>query len=586
MIVNVPLTRIQDNPWNTRAVPPTPEDVKELALDIANNGLMQKPAGRLMLGNKQLDGRLYGGDGEALKDETEAFVQLAFGHTRRAAYEWLNAVKGTDRYPDLSSDVRALIDQGDWSSMPIDVRQLTDVQMADQAWSENERRRQHTPLDRATAIQRRIQDFGWSQAQVAEHLGISRPVVSNSLRLLKLPEKIIVALGNGEVTERVAMALVSLFDLPQEMRQEAEAQKNYYSDVVPSKIVSDALAGNITSDVVRKRIDDLCQRFSQDLSEAVFSLDEVIVVDGGQCESCRDCEQRFKERNRCLLARCFKAKTAEYKRSYLEKASQVSGIPPLETDRDDTGYGYGGKYTHFKNEDAVKVIPGKCGNLRLRFEKYDKKFLDYKEAGKTDQRVDGFIHARIVCGRQEQHCTCLTGLAAAREVSRGQFNPQTRDFERHTLAPVVQIGEQTTADELKAAAQAARREKRAAQQEAKQLVHQVGEMIAGALLSQNGLAWREMAGKIHYKMGEGKGHVDATEVATTIGKYLAEQALPYDIDRVESVVMNMNGLLKRCGLDELPLPEKPEAPAAPADEPAPVKTLVEIFAEEEVTNER
>ncbi|MFM8321640.1 MAG: hypothetical protein ACKOC5_12065 [Chloroflexota bacterium] len=48
MIITVPLDRIQDNPWQTRQAEPANETVKELAMDILSNGLMQTPVGRLV----------------------------------------------------------------------------------------------------------------------------------------------------------------------------------------------------------------------------------------------------------------------------------------------------------------------------------------------------------------------------------------------------------------------------------------------------------------------------------------------------------------------------------------------------------
>ena len=92
----VSLELIQPNPWQTREGEPDPAYIKELALDIAQNGLLQTPVGR----------------------NTGAAIQLAFGHNRLAAYKWLNDVK------DHSNIL------GDYSEMPLDIRVLTDEQMA------------------------------------------------------------------------------------------------------------------------------------------------------------------------------------------------------------------------------------------------------------------------------------------------------------------------------------------------------------------------------------------------------------------------------------------------------------------------
>lgn len=212
MNMEVPLTEIVPNPWQTRWGA-APEHIKNLALDIAANGLLQTPVGRLMLGDEvapvdeitaaQLTGEI----------PEECRVQLAFGHNRLAAFKWLQ---------DLGpfSDIG-----GDWSNMPVELKPLTDEQMAAFAWSENEKRRELSPIERAMAILRRIQDFGWSHEDAAENLGISRPSISNALRLLKLPEDIQDYLHAGKISERQAMALLKLFEQPEDLVDDDSFQR-------------------------------------------------------------------------------------------------------------------------------------------------------------------------------------------------------------------------------------------------------------------------------------------------------------------------------------------------------------------------
>ena len=204
MNMEVPITDIVPNPWQTRRGAAT-EHIKNLALDIAANGLLQTPVGRLMLGDEvapvdeitaaQLTGEI----------PEDCQVQLAFGHNRLAAYKWL---QNLGPFSDIG---------GDWSSMPVELKPLTDEQMASFAWSENEKRRELSPVERAQAIARRIQDFGWSHEDAAENLGISRPSISNALRLLKLPDTVQDHLHAGEISERQAMALLKLFEQPEDL---------------------------------------------------------------------------------------------------------------------------------------------------------------------------------------------------------------------------------------------------------------------------------------------------------------------------------------------------------------------------------
>ena len=235
--MEVPITEIVPNPWQTRRGA-APEHIKNLALDIAANGLLQTPIGRLMLGDEvapvdeitaaQLTGEI----------PEECQVQLAFGHNRLAAYKWLSEL---GPFSDIG---------GDWSSMPVELKPLSDEQMAAFAWSENEKRRELSPIERAQAIAMRIQDFGWSHEDAAENLGISRPSISNALRLLKLPDTLQDHLHTGEISERQAMALLPLYEQSDEMLAHASYQKDVRD------IIQRAISGE-SSDYLRENVNNM-----------------------------------------------------------------------------------------------------------------------------------------------------------------------------------------------------------------------------------------------------------------------------------------------------------------------------------------
>jgi len=230
--LQVPTDRVTSNPWQTRQTVDQ-EHIVQLAADISTNGLLQPALGRIMLhGKPVLD--YHSGSYAVLIDEPGASVQLAFGHNRLAA---IRLLAGSD--PER------------WSRIRVELRVLTDEQMADYAWSENERRQAHNPIDRALAIQKRLDDFRWTQEQAAQHLQISRSAVANSLRLLKLPADLREHAQAGRLSERQAVALVSLFDLDPEIREKAEAGALF--DLRPSTIIQAALDG-VSSDNLRRDI--------------------------------------------------------------------------------------------------------------------------------------------------------------------------------------------------------------------------------------------------------------------------------------------------------------------------------------------
>ena len=81
---------------------------------------------------------------------------------------------------------------------------------------ENLQREDLNPIDRARALQKLIDEFGISHAETAAKIGKSREYVSNSLRLLVLPEHMQAAVVVKEISEGHARTLLALNDRPEE----------------------------------------------------------------------------------------------------------------------------------------------------------------------------------------------------------------------------------------------------------------------------------------------------------------------------------------------------------------------------------
>ncbi|MCI0140781.1 ParB/RepB/Spo0J family partition protein [Arthrobacter bambusae] len=107
-------------------------------------------------------------------------------------------------------------------TIPAIVRDTTDDDLLRDALLENLHRSQLNPLEEAAAYQQLLEDFGTTHEQLADRIGRSRPQVSNTLRLLKLPPL---------VQRRVAASVLSagharaLLALPDAASMERLAQK-------------------------------------------------------------------------------------------------------------------------------------------------------------------------------------------------------------------------------------------------------------------------------------------------------------------------------------------------------------------------
>jgi ParB family transcriptional regulator, chromosome partitioning protein len=96
------------------------------------------------------------------------------------------------------------------ASVPVLVRQATDQQRLELAIIENVQRSDLSPLEQAEAYRQLAEDFNLSHEKIAARVGKSRVAVTNTLRLLKLPDVIKNALIEGRISEGHARALLAL----------------------------------------------------------------------------------------------------------------------------------------------------------------------------------------------------------------------------------------------------------------------------------------------------------------------------------------------------------------------------------------
>jgi ParB family transcriptional regulator, chromosome partitioning protein len=96
------------------------------------------------------------------------------------------------------------------ASVPVLVREATDQQRLELAIIENVQRSDLSALEEAEAYRQLAEDFELSHEDIAARVGRSRVAVTNTLRLLKLPDAVKNALIEGRVSEGHARALLAL----------------------------------------------------------------------------------------------------------------------------------------------------------------------------------------------------------------------------------------------------------------------------------------------------------------------------------------------------------------------------------------
>lgn len=131
--------------------------------------------------------------------------------------------------------------------VPVVVKETTPQGMLEMSIVENVQREDLNPIERALAYKRLIDEFGLGTNEVAKRVGKSAPTVSNTVRLLSLPDAIKDALVAGVITEGHVRPLISLGD-PKLMLE------------VFKKILKDNLTVRQTEDISRKIKGDVQQK--------------------------------------------------------------------------------------------------------------------------------------------------------------------------------------------------------------------------------------------------------------------------------------------------------------------------------------
>ena len=94
--------------------------------------------------------------------------------------------------------------------VPVVVIEADNLKSLELAIIENVQRKDLNPVEEAESYKNLIENFGYDQEQVSTFIGKSRSYISNSLRLLSLPEKIIDMIGHEKISQGHAKILIGL----------------------------------------------------------------------------------------------------------------------------------------------------------------------------------------------------------------------------------------------------------------------------------------------------------------------------------------------------------------------------------------
>ena len=171
--------------------------------------------------------------------EEEALTELTFSLKEIGLLQPIvvRAV-GTNEYEIVAGERRFRAAKlAGFTKIPALIRDTLDTHMLRDALLENLHRAQLNPLEEAAAYQQLLEDFGGTQEELAAKLGRSRPQVTNTMRLLKLPPTVQKRVAAGVLSAGHAKALLGL-------------SQSIDIENLASRIVAEGLSVRATEEIV------------------------------------------------------------------------------------------------------------------------------------------------------------------------------------------------------------------------------------------------------------------------------------------------------------------------------------------------
>jgi ParB family chromosome partitioning protein len=211
-VIQMPIDQLQSNPLQPRGVI-TPESLVDLVDSIREHGILEP----------------------LVVAKTPAGFQLIAGERR-----W------------RSAKIVGL------KTVPVIIKETSPRGMLEMAIVENVQRVDLNPVERARAFQRLIDEFNLPTSEIAKRIGKSQAYVSNSLRLLTLPDAIKDGILSGLITEGHARALAAITD---------------------PKLMIEAYKIILRESASVRRAEDLARRMKQQRQGIVPTTPETAIID-------------------------------------------------------------------------------------------------------------------------------------------------------------------------------------------------------------------------------------------------------------------------------------------------------------------
>ena len=143
--------------------------------------------------------------------ETEALNELASSIKVHGVIQPIVLTKRGERFMIIAGERRWRASKiAEMQSIPAVVKDFTEKQIKEITIIENLQREDLNPIEMARAIKELMDEFKMTQEVIAERIGVSRPVVANSLRMLTLPIEVLRLVETGRLSAGHAKMIVSV----------------------------------------------------------------------------------------------------------------------------------------------------------------------------------------------------------------------------------------------------------------------------------------------------------------------------------------------------------------------------------------
>ena len=171
--------------------------------------------------------------------DAQSLEELASSIKQYGVIEPIVVVKKDDYYEIVAGERRwRAAKKAGLKEVPVILKEYSDKEIAEISLIENIQREDLNPIEEAKAYKQLIEGYKLTQEELAERISKSRSAITNTMRLLKLHDKIQKMLINGQISAGHARALLAIEDKDKQL-------------LAAEKIISESLSVRQTEDLVK-----------------------------------------------------------------------------------------------------------------------------------------------------------------------------------------------------------------------------------------------------------------------------------------------------------------------------------------------